>query len=337
MMPTVAYVADKLNLPGNHFNTIMQYCDKNNFRDVCDKINVPCPKHIAVSNEKWNAEEFDCPLPWIVKPADSQSSIGIKKINKISELPSALKIALSNSPTHTAIVEEFFKGKEIVCEGFINEGKYYNLSFGDRKYFNLENIMIPSQTLFPSTMNDDLKKRIEAYEQSLSDYTKPSFAIVHSEYLVDEELEEIRIVESALRGGGVYISSDLIPMATGIDINDVLLDKALGINLNIEDIFVKRKDYAAGYVCFYLSEGIIKSISGISELDTLDYVEKSFLDDLSVGSKTSTPRYKGARKGPILVGGKNRQELESNIEDVQSILKIDVLDINNNIVGINWK
>ena len=94
MMPTVAYVADKLGLPGNSYDTVMSYCNKISFRDICDKAGIPCPKHIAVVTSEFDASAFDCPLPWIVKPADLQSSIGIRRIDSIEDIESALKVAL---------------------------------------------------------------------------------------------------------------------------------------------------------------------------------------------------------------------------------------------------
>ena len=35
MNPTVAYLAEKLGLPGNKFATVLTYCNKNLFRECC--------------------------------------------------------------------------------------------------------------------------------------------------------------------------------------------------------------------------------------------------------------------------------------------------------------
>ena len=336
-MPTVAYVAEQLGLPGNRFITVNTYCNKNQFRNLCDKVHVPCPRHVAVAGTNFNERGIDIPLPWIVKPADSQSSIGIKKIEHEEELLPALQVALKRSPTHTAIVEEFFEGRELVCEGYINEGKYYLLMFGDRRYFELKDVMIPSQTLFPSTVDAELQQRIVSYEQALAKASKPSFAIVHSEYLVNETSGEIRVVESALRGGGVYISSDLIPMATGIDINEVILSRALDKNVDVDEVFRNRSDKASAYVCFYLHEGTITSVEGAEDVKALPFVRKAYLDGITVGSRTKKPDYKGARKGPILVQGENRIDLEKNIDEVQSLLKIDIITDEHETKSVVWK
>ena len=110
-----------------------------------------------------------------MKPADSQSSLGIKKVHTVDECLNALEEAMSYSKTSEAIVEGFFLGQELVVEGFIWKGKYYNIAFGDRHYFNLPNIFILSQTVFPSLLPKDVKSRIILYEQLMAEYTNPKF------------------------------------------------------------------------------------------------------------------------------------------------------------------
>ncbi len=337
MNPTVAYVAEKLGLPGNKFDTVMKYCNKNLFRDVAELAGVPVPRHIAVDSVDVDFSEFNCPFPWIVKPADSQSSIGVKRVDSIDELYPALETALKKSPTHSAIVEEFFEGHEIVCEGFIDKGNYYNLSFADRKYFNIPELLIPSQTIFPSTVDKRLLDRVCQYESNLATLTKPDFAIVHSEYLINTSTEEIRIVESALRGGGVYISSDLIPMATGIDINEVLLNKAIGIDVDVDEVFSCKRECASAYICFYLPKGVITEIHGIEEVKSFPFVHRAYIDEFNIGQQTEPMTYKGNRKGPILVSAESREELEHNIAEIEKTLQINIKDFTGTVSGIVWR
>ncbi len=336
MNPTVAYVAERLNIPGNRFEQVMSYCNKNIYRENCDKIGNPTPMHIAVNDVDHDFSDFNCPLPWIVKPADSQSSVGVQKIEAIKDLKPALEFALSKSKTHSAIVEEFFIGKEIVCEGFIENGKFYLLAFADRKYFDLKDLLIPSQTVFPSLIKKELLDQVLECEQRMASYINPSFAIVHSEYLINDETGKICVVESALRGGGVYISSHLMPLATGIDINDVLLDKVLGENMDIEKVFANKKAAASAYICFYLPEGKVYSVSGVEELKALPFVEMVCLENIIPGQKTEPMLHKGLRKGPILVSGENRTDIEKNIKTVQETLNIQVESPEGQLKGIIW-
>ena len=320
MMPTVAYVAEKLSLPGNSFEQQWSYTDKNKFRCICDNINVPVPKHIAV-NSSILPDHFTASLPWIIKPADSQSSIGISKISSISEYALAVNHALSKSKKGEAIVEEFFVGTEFVCEGFVYKGKYYNLMFGDRRYF--DGTLLPCQTLFPTdilpkTIQEDIVK----CESKIAAEVNPSFGIVHSEYLVNLSTGDFRIIDTALRGGGVYISSHLVPLTTGIDINSVLLDCALGKETDIDNLIKTKVENASAYVCFNLPEGVINTVEGVDELKALPNV--TFFDDsnLKVGSYTGKMEVKGNRKGPIIIHAENRGQLEKVISKLKETLKI---------------
>ena len=333
MMPTVAYVAEQLSLPGNTFEQQLSYTDKNKFRCICDKLNIPVPEHIAV-NSTALAVELKASLPWIIKPADSQSSIGITKIESLAEYSKAVDMALSKSKKREAIVEEFFVGTEFVCEGFVYKGKYYNLRFGDRRYF--EGTLLPCQTLFPSNMlSDDIQNQIVECESQIAAEVNPSFGIVHSEYLVNLETGEFKIIDTALRGGGVYISSHLVPLTTGIDINSVLVDCALGEEIDIENIMAKKEMKSSAYLCFNLPEGIIKSVKGADKVRAMSSV--AFFEDgnLVVGASTGKMEVKGNRKGPIITYANDRDDLEEEIGKVKDTLSISVSD-NDGMSQIIW-
>ena len=321
-IPTVAYVAEHMNLPGNKYEQVITYCDKNKFRNICDKVGAPVPKHFAVSNPDISLEECGLSLPVMVKPADSQSSVGVVKINEESDIKDALANAISLSRSSTAIIEEFFVGHEVVCEGLIQDGTYYNLDFADRVYFDLPDKFIPSQTVFPSTIPEDVKHRIVDYENRIARFVKPRFAIVHSEYLWNQESNEIRCVESALRGGGVFISSHLIPACTGIEINDLLLDFALGKSFSVQSIIQQEQNKSAAYICFYLPQGVVESIVGMDEVAKRSDVIMACLDNIRVGKITEKMEHKGSRLGPILVKADSRRELEESIQSIQEEFKV---------------
>ena len=335
MMPTVAFIAEHLGLPGNRFSQVQAYCNKNTFRTNCDLLGIPVPRHVEIKTISEDLKKITFPLPWMVKPADSQSSIGVCKVESEEEAIAALQIAIEKAPSRSAIVEQYFVGHEVVCEGFIIKGQYYLLNFADRIYFNLGNLSIPSQTLFPSDISQSIKDRIVRCEEKMAKYINPSFAIVHAEWLINDS-GEICAVESALRGGGVYISSHLIPFSTGIDINDVLLDFATGKTIDPNEIISHRQEAAAGYVCFYLPEGTITEIKGIEALNNLPFVRMVALSDLSVGQKTNKMTYKGQRLGPILVTGKNRTELNAHIEIIKQTLQISVVSPEGEKKEIIW-
>lgn len=334
MMPTVAYVSEKLKLPGNSLEMVLSYCNKEKFRLICDEIGNPSPKHISVRNLSF-PENFNVPFPWIVKPTDSQSSMGISVVNDKKEYANAVSNALSMSKHKQVIVEQFFKGKEFVCEGFVYDGRYYNLSFGDRVYFKGIEHPIPCQTIFPSSLDSCIQQKIIECEEKFTRKVHPRFGIIHSEYLVDTE-GNICVVESAIRGGGVYISSHLIPLSTGLDINSMLIDCALGKKVDMENWIKCKHRKISAYLCFTLPTGIIDDIKGIDELQLIDGVKLVDIRNLCVGDLCEPMTAKGMRKGPIIVSAHNRTELSNAICKIHETLKIRV-KTSNGLKGIIWE
>ncbi len=337
MMPTVAYVAEKMALPGLNVAQVKAYCNKNLFRDNCDRLNIPVPRHIEVREAEIPDSFRSVPFPWIVKPADSQSSVGVQKVCSEREYLVAIEKALGYSKTHSAILEEFFQGQELVAEGFIYKGKYYNLGFADRKYFDLDRLFIPSQTIFPSQVDIHVLEQIARCEERMADFVRPDFAIVHSEYLYDKNSGEYRVVESALRGGGVYISSHLIPLYCSIDINDVLLDCVSGKSVDVAAILSRRINKAAGYMCFYLPEGEIVRADGMHAVLNMDCVKMMCVNDVSVGDLTPPLTHKGQRLGPIIVSGNNREDMEQSIAAIQQTLDVRVMGKDGCEYKIKWE
>ena len=337
MAPTVAHVAETLGLPGNTVSQVMAYCNKNLFRANCEALGIPQPRHVSIDTADPPPPSFaKVPFPWMIKPEDSQSSIGISRIDSIDGFSAAAAHALAHSHSRHAILEEFFSGREVACEGFVRHGKYYHLACGDRRYFNLPGLFIPSQTLYPSTLPETFQTRILDCEQKMAAHVGLEFAIIHSEYLVNEDTGEIRVVESAPRGGGVYISSHLIPHATGIDVTNLVLSLALGEDVDVPALFDRKLHRAAGYVCFYLPEGHIVSVEGREALARNPSILDAYVDDIRLGAIAGPMLHKGMRKGPILVGAPDRLSLEARIEEIQNTFSAQSETPAGHVEGIHW-
>jgi len=68
---------------------------------------IPTPKYTIM----YNGQEISLPVPYVVKPANEGSSVGISIVKRKQEAPAALKEALKYDSK--IIIEEFVKGQEI--------------------------------------------------------------------------------------------------------------------------------------------------------------------------------------------------------------------------------
>lgn len=333
-VPTVAYLNQKLGLHGNSEHIAHIYSNKNMMRQLCDEINIPNLQHIRISNIS-DAKNWTI-YPAMLKPEDSQGSRGVYKVNSFDELSDLLDSALSYSHSGFAILEEFFEGQEIVVEGYVQDGEYINFGIGDRKYFSIKDKFIPSQTIFPSLVNESLLTKIVDNERKIHKYISPSFGMIHSEYLLNEATNEFYLIETALRGGGVYISSHLIPLYTGFNNYELLLNNALGKKVDlslVEESFVKK---SSAYVCFCLPEGEIISINGIEDIMNEDGCVLFDSTGVEVGKHIKSLNNKTDRLGPIIVQGKDIHDIYSVIGKIQELLQITILCSDQKVSSIIW-
>jgi len=329
-VPIVAYVAEKLNLPGNGFEVASTYTFKSKFREFTKQNNIPAPKSCVIDNDLYDIKGLQFPL--VVKPADSQGSRGISKVNDLRDLDKAILEAKRYSKHGKVVVEEYFQGRELVCEGFVLDGVYYNVGFGDRCYFKLKDLFIPSKTIFPSNIDNDVKTRIISNEQKIASKLQPSFGIVHSEYLVNDEGEFI-VIESALRGGGVYIASHLIPLSTGVNLTEALFEAMVGNTTKCIEILSSNRNNAAEYLCFYLKEGIVTSVPDLTDYQNMENVALAELGNLHLNDIIEKFKHKGMRKGPFIISASSIKDIKNTEYKIKENLFIGIDNKN----GIVWE
>ena len=334
-IPTVAYIAEQMGLPGIGYDCALRFTNKYKMRQFCEQSGIPVPKYLKASSVKAVYEKVkQLGFPFVIKPVDSQGSRGVAKVDHLNELEEKFQKALAYSACNLVILEEFVTGLEVVVQGFVSDFEFSNLLVGDRDYFDLPNVFIPKQTMFPSLLAEELKQRILDLNFRLITSFAPKFGLTHSEYIVDEETGDIRLVETAIRGGGVFISSDLVPLACGINVHELLIELASGK----DNVRIDRNNLssgASGYVCFYLPEGIIRRVNGMDKIISLPGVHKAYLQDVQPGKRTTQMTDKTKRLGPVLIAGKDRQALQETISAVQNTFQVEV-ETSNGIMGIEW-
>jgi len=334
-VPTVAYVAEKMKLPGIGYDCALNFTNKYRMRQICTEIGIPVPKYFqaaTLDEAKKCANELDFPL--VIKPVDSGGSRGVSKVNRLGELEGKFVNALRRSRSKSVIMEEFFSGMEFAVVGFVLDYEYTNLGIGDRYNFTLPDVFVPRRTLFPSLLSRGLQDKIIEMDTRLITRFGPKFGNTYSEYLIDLKTGDVRLVETAIRGCGNFTSSDLVPLACGIDGNELLIAIVSGVT-GVKMDKNKRINKASGSVFFHLPDGTICDIRGYNDLRDVPGVYQTYLPDLKVGEKTKTMRDKGDRLGPILIRGENRKELEGVINKIQEKLLIQVQTADG-IKGIIW-
>jgi carbamoyl-phosphate synthase large subunit len=126
----------------------------------------------------------------------------------------------------------------------------------------------------------------------------------HTELKINER--GIFIIETSPRLGGDYITSTLVPLSTGINMEDQLLNIALGEKVDTQ---TGRVEKASGVCFFCLPEGIVKHIDPkINEATSWPGVY-SFELKLKEGDEVHPITSSLNRYGEFVIEAKNREEL----------------------------
>ncbi|RXT03678.1 ATP-grasp domain-containing protein [Ammoniphilus sp. CFH 90114] len=335
-VPSIAYITEMLNLPGIGYDCSQYFTNKNLMRNVAEEVGIPIPRYKEVEDlNSGLGVANDIGFPVVIKPVDSAGSKGVFKVDSEDEFREKFKLAKVESFSRKVMVEDFIQGEQYLSRGYVDEYKLRLFAFADRYYFDLPKNFLPNITIFPATVEKNIQMRMVDYHDRLIKKLRPKFGATGSEWIYNRDTDTLYLVEISIRGGGAFISSDLIPEAYGIDLQPYLINASL--NQKNSDVFSANiKNRSSAYVFFLLPEGRVCDVSGLNEIESIEGVLKSFVRNIKVGEIIKSINHKGSRIGPILVSGDTRDEVEMTIKEIQSKVTVNV-ETDCGKKGIIWK
>ncbi len=261
--PTAAYVAEKLNLPGNPYQSVEILCNKDRFRSFLAENGFCTPKAKGYTDTQSAYEEIEKGLfkfPLIVKPVDSSGSKGVGQINHISEAPEKLSAAMSFSRGKRIIVEEYVEkyGYQVAGDGLSICGKLVFRCFANDHFDSkCVNPFVPVAASFPYNMPEEVQEKIHETIQRLLTLLKMQTCTYNFDIRIDDQYN-VYLMEIAPRDGGNYIP-DVIRYATDVDLVECSVKAALGEKIEIGPI--RQPDgYYSYYAVHSYHDGILKEI-----------------------------------------------------------------------------
>lgn len=231
---TVSYVAEKMNLIGNSIECFLKSTNKYNMRKAFKENGIEVPKFLLVTKDDNIFEEIkDFTYPVIVKPVDRAGSRGVTKVNDILELKKAIKVAIDESLSSKVIVEEYIEGEEYSCECISVNGKHKKIAF-TKKFTTGSPHFVETGHIQPALLDNE--EEIEKVIYNALDSIKIKNGASHSEFKIMPN-NEIRIIEIGARMAGDCIGSHLVNISTGIDYIKLVIDIALGNEVEIPKEF----------------------------------------------------------------------------------------------------
>ena len=224
--PTVAYVAEKMGLPGNPYDAAVRANNKFLMREAFSKAGVPCPKYQMVDDIRSIDGISEWEYPLIVKPSDRSGSLGVSLVHNKEDLTTAVASAMDFSFKHQAMVEEYISGREISVEFISYKGIHYPLKITDKVTTGAPHF-VELEHHQPANLSETQYDEIYGITRNALDALGITNGASHSEYKITPE-GRIAIMEIGGRMGGDFIGSDLVRLSTGYDFVKGVIDVALG-------------------------------------------------------------------------------------------------------------
>lgn len=334
--PLVGRVAEALGLPTWGEETARKFTDKVKMRAVFEKLRLPVPAYFHATTLAEALEGIEkIGFPVVIKPTDAFASRGVFKVFNEKELKDFFPRSLEASRSKNIIVEQFLQGDQYFCQGFVQEHKLRLYAFSDRYYYDLPDVAIPYTNAFPAKISPEFQSRMTEMFTKVVNYLNPLFGHVWAEWIYNKETDTLYIIEIAIRGGGAFVTDELIPRAYGIDSQPYLVNAAMGHNEKkfIDEVIVPR---SAAFFSFLLPEGTISKIEGLNEVNNIPGVVKTDYKKMAVGDRIPPIENKDSRYGMIILEGKDRNFLDETLAKVKKTLTIEV-ETKDGKKGIIWK
>ena len=219
-----------------------------------------------------------------------------------------------------------------MIEGIAFDGWCENLICGDTHYFNLPDVFSARQRNFPSEKNPTIVEKTLDLNKRIIKGFGLSRGLTHGEYIVSEG--EVYLIEIAARGGGVYISSDIIPLMTGFDTTSFIVD--IATKKEVKRPVISSKNKVVCYVAFFLPEGVVTSVEGVEVVTAKPFVHHNNLEHLTIGKRVKKNTDKTSRFFMVL-DADSSEEMDARFSWIKKTLKVIITTDNNTQEGIIWK
>ena len=328
---TMAYVAEQMGLPGIGMETGFLFTNKAAMRDRMRELGLPVLPYCETDSLE-EAEDFfrrtggSC----IIKPEDNQGSRGVAEVSTLEELRGKYEDAARYSRKRRVIIEKKARGREFVLEGMVAGYDYRTLICGDTHYFDLPDVFAARMRVFPSQQERELVERVCQLNEKIIRGFGLRQGITHSEFIMDGD--ELYLLETAARGGGVFISSDLIALGSGLNTERFLIELALGERDSLPEL--EPVQGACGYMALFLPEGEVTRVEGVEAVKALPFVHRHQLDKLRVGLHSGKNADKTSRLA-IIVDAPDYGSLMERMDHVRALLRVTV-EHNGEKRGIIW-
>lgn len=275
---------------------------------------------VATRGEEAEAAAAELGFPLVVKAPDRQGQRGLALARGHEELGPALELALAASRSGLCLIERLEPSRELTVTGFSLDGRFHALAVTDRERAPAPAFGVTLEHVWPSSLGSseteqaaDLAARAAA---ALGIENGPTYTQV----IVGPEGPHLGELAARLGGGH---DAELVTAALGIELNDLVLDAALGAPIDAAELV---SNPAAGGACTHFliaPPGKLASVHGVEEASALVGVERVRIYR-EPGFLVRPLRSRSDRIGAVLTIGSDREQAVVRARQAADLLRFEI-------------
>lgn len=324
---TVATVAAALGLPGIPIASARLAADKLAMKEAFVKAGVPTSWFQAIGSvDELRRIVRERGFPLVLKPVDARGARGVLRLTDKVDLDWAYKHAVGESRHGGVMIEEYLAGPQISTEGLLLDGVGMTCGFIDRNYEHLERFapfIIENGGQQPSVLPAPAQQQISDVAMDAG----RAIGIVSGSVKGDMVWTDRGpyVIEVAARLSGGWMSTDQIPLGTGVDLIGAAIRLALGEPVTVDDI---RPRWQHGVAIRYLfpPPGRVEAIEGV-----LPFVDVPWVHRMGFFVEKGEILYPIAdhakRAGLVITTGDTREEAVARAEHVIGRIRMTTVQV----------
>ena len=325
-VPVVAAVAEALGLPGIGSETAHRMTHKLAMREALAASSVPQPPYRAVRPRgDANAPPEGVGFPAVLKPVDSGGQRAVFRLERAEDLERCLPEAVEESPSDTAMVEEYVEGTEMNGIVIARGGEPTLLTLSDRLRPPGIGFGVGWIHVYPPSVNGDALGSSERIAVDAVRALGLRDGIAFPQLIATPE-GRVVVVEVAARIPGGQMA-DLVRHAVGVDLVDVALRQALGEKVP-DDVALPRFHQPLAIRFFTAEPGPLPTgrVTRIGALDPVLAADGVVQAEtyLELGETIRPVRRDGDRRGYVIAVADTPDEALARAERAAGLLEVEV-------------
>ncbi len=272
----------------------------------------------GVPHVPWQVANGDgnVPVPCVVKAPDRQGQRGMTVVRKRSALARAVELAMAESRTGAALIEELVEGPEVTVNGFSVDGRFHTVAVTDRLTAESPAFGVALAHVWPSEHGGGAEAVAERAAAALGIENGPTYTQLRI------GSNGPQVVELAARLGGGH-DAELCRAAVGVDLNGLALAAALG-----EPVAAPTPEPQVGGACTRFlvpPEGDLRGTAGVEEAEAVEGVV-SVRTYRQPGHVFGPLRRGSDRAGAVIAVGASREQALERADAAAAQIRFDTVD-----------